>query len=432
MRGIGLGLGLGQGWTAAAGPPPVWQERGIVAARMSLPLAEPGRFPNAEADTEIYEQSRYVLAVDAEDCSLLLSHIGNEEESGLGIGSYTAKASLFRGPMWGPYDRYVIAKWAGGSDDGMRSPPIVPGEAKQSQVTSFGGSAGAAVLVRRHLIFATAPSHWPGSQIGLTEGDEVNAMGAGLPERISPGNTAPSNDWAGTVYTRDGALAYCHAAPPLLLGRAETRRARVCILNDSIGMGAGDGGEAAYAGWPARLLGADWPWYLAGNAGLSLAALMADEDRRDLRLGTLAAAGVTHLLLQAISNDIGAGRAAEQFLADAELLRRDVVALGIRLVLATSTPRTDADNTTPRGTDMPESWSRRLLLNQAIRDGNGVGHGYLDAALHSQAEGEANRWSVVAGRGTADGLHPNAATHAHIAAQLAEEAAELLNVAHFA
>lgn len=428
MREIGLGI-----YNIASEPRPggpVWQARGLVASRMSGAFAASNKFPNAGGKREIYEQSRFFLAEDCSNLSLLYHHAGNQQPSGLGIGSFSVKASLFRGQAWSDFDAYEVATWPGGSDALMRSPQIAPGGLLESNATGFGGVGGALIFVRRHLIFSTAPTYWPGNQINLYGGDEVFNVGDGLTERISGG--WPATDWAGGYYSRDDGVSYAHAAPALVIGQGAARKARLCIINDSIGMGSGDDGSAEFMGWPGRLLTSSYPWYLVGNEGYTMAALMADATVRALRLGALQAAGITHLLVQAVSNDLGQARTTAQFLADCAALQAELDALSIRLILCTSTPRTNAANAAKYAGDATAVQGERLALNQAIRDNNGIGFGYLDPAIFSQGSGNANLWDNTSGRGSADGLHPNAAAHAYIAAMLSGSIDALLTIDHFA
>ncbi|MDB5562366.1 MAG: hypothetical protein JWN11_1784 [Hyphomicrobiales bacterium] len=426
-----IGLGLAPSVTAEpTQAAPDWPVRGLVATRISGAFSSANKFPNAGGKKEVYEQSRLFLAEDCTDLSLLYHHVGNQQASGLGIGSFTVKASLFRCPVWGDFDAYAVATWEGGSDGLSRSPTIGPGEMLQSNATGFGGNGGDLFFVRRHLIFSSAPAYWPGSQINLYEGDEVLSIGDGLTERISGG--WPATDWAGGYYSRDDGVAYAHSAPALVIGQGATRKARLCIVNDSIGMGSGDNGAVAFGGWPARLLGTNYPWYLVGNEGYALTTLMSDETIRAQRLGALEAAGITHLLVQAITNDLGQNRTSAQFLSDCAALQAELSPLAIRLILCTSTPRTNAANNAKPADDADAVWAERLTLNQAIRDHNGVGHGYLDAAAFSQAAGNANLWDDTSGRGSTDGLHPNEATHINIATMLADSIDALLSVSHFA
>jgi len=407
-----------------------WRSRGLIASRMSDPFALTGLFPGGGTNTQVTENTRHMVAVDATNPSVVFRNVRNGADG----PAFTVKCGIWAAPYSadpGPAPvEYKALTWSGGSDSGRRSPSIPAGGYLESdQVALAGLAAGNLLMTRQYEIFASAPSFWLGNEISIQgTGDETGSVGTALTDTINS-----YVDYGGGVYYGypSGGGTRQFSSPSLILGDTTTRKARICLLNDSIGMGSGEGAGGLFIGWPQRLLNDDYPWYLVGNQGYSLAALLATDAERDRRLALLDLGGITHLVVQVITNDLSAGATDVTFLANVDALQAylDTLPLKPRCVICTSTPRTNASNNAKYGPDGALVQANRLALNAAIRAQ--TKYAVLDAALYSEAAGDPNLWDTTGGKGTGDGIHPNAATHAAIAAGLASAPATAFSVAHY-
>lgn len=407
-----------------------WRSRGLIASRMSDPFAITGAYSAGGTNTQITENARHIVAVDATNPSVVFRNVRNGTDGPaftVKCGLATTLYSASPGPS---LIAYAVTTWAGGSDSLRRSPSIAAGAYLESNQVSLSGlSAGNLVYSRQYEIFAAAPTYWLGSEISIQgTGDETGEVGTALTDTV---NTYV--DYGGGVYYGypSGGGLYQFSSPSLILGDTVTRKARICLMNDSIGMGSGEGSGGLFIGWLQRLLNDDYPWYMVGNQGYSFGALLATDAERNRRLALLDLGGITHVVVQAITNDLAGGATDVTFLAYADALQAylNTLPLKPKVVLCTSTPRTNAANNAKADGDGAAVQANRLTLNAAIRAQSR--YAVFDAALYSQSAGDNNLWDTTGGKGTSDGIHPNATTHAAIATGLASVPATAFSVAHY-
>ncbi|HTJ56936.1 MAG TPA: SGNH/GDSL hydrolase family protein [Devosiaceae bacterium] len=394
---------------------------------MSEPFAITGAYAAGGTNAEIYENGRHVVAVDATNPSVVFHNTRNGTDG----PAFTVKTALWASPSlsFGPAPiDYRVMTWPGGSDAGKRSPAIAAGSYLESQSKAVNGlAAGNLLMTRHHEIYASPPAFWLGNELTIYAGDEVGEVGNGLTDRVDT-----YGDYGHGVYSYPAGGYQQYSGPSLVLGDSTTRKARIAILNDSIGMGSGEGAGGLWVGWPQRALQANYPWYLLGNQGYALATLMNSGTEKARRLALLDLAGITHVLVQTITNDLGAGATATSFMASVDALATMMAALPLQpqLILTTSTPRTNAANNAQATTDGAGVWANRLALNDAIRAQ--TKYACLDVAAYAQDSSNPNIWDTVGGKGTADGIHPVLTTHQAIAAGVATELAAALSVDRYA
>jgi hypothetical protein len=317
----------------------------------------------------------------------------------------------------------------GGTDSSKRSPSIAAGGWLESQSKTVNGlAAGNALIARHHQIFASPPAYWLGNDLTIyNTGDEACATGNGLTDRVNV-----YGDYGGGIYVRPASTGYSLSGPSLVLGDSRTKKARICVLHDSIGMGSGENLAAPWKGWVQRLLQANYPWYMAGSQGYSLNTLLATTTERNRRLALLDLAGITHVLVQVISADVSTGTGQSAILmANLDNLQSylNTLPLKPRLVVCTATPRTDSGNTTKYSTDSTYAQSERITLNAALRTQSK--YAVLDVAFYAQSSTNNNLWDTTGGKGTTDGVTPNLTTHQAIAAGLAASVALAFNTSRY-
>lgn len=400
---------------------PAWQSRGLVANRMSLPMMQTGVAGNGTA-TQVYEQSSFRLCVDCSNVSVAWQNLSNQTADEKGQVGYDLKAAIFRevSAYSGKLGTQPLV-WAAGTEIGRRSPVVAPGAISETSQTAFTATAGDRAIVRRWARSSGAAfTFYNTADLPIFEGDETNEVGTALTDHID------SNDPAGDVFSRAIGDTHVHFGPAAIIGDSATRRARVAVVNDSIGAGSGDlNNSETTMGFLNTMFGTTYQSFRVGNAGMQFFTFMQDATKRGQRTALYASLGITHEIVQAITNDIENGN-GPAFMARLAVRKAENDAANIRTSVCTAPPRTNAGNTVPTSTA-----TLRLSLNQMIRDANGCGFGYLDVAAFTYAAGGTNLWDTTGGRGTADGVHPNAATHAYLAAQLAPQLSSLLSIGHF-
>src|SRR5690606_1733784 len=97
-----------------------------------------------------------------------------------GYANQQIKASIFKGDgtdlsPWQGFTlntSYFIATWPTGTDGGMRSPVIAPGDFLETNKTALTVVEGGLIIVRNDVDYASAPTNWNATALAKFVGDE--------------------------------------------------------------------------------------------------------------------------------------------------------------------------------------------------------------------------------------------------------------------
>lgn len=197
--------------------------------------------------------------------------------------------------------------------------------------------------------------------------------------------------------------------------------AAIGILGDSISVGANDSTYSEFHGFAQRALAHNWGWINLGEAGYQLSSF-GYASGRQWRWKAMPA--LTHVFTNLGTNDLSQKLSLASMQSSLKAINSSLWPLGIKLIPATLTPRTDAGNAGPRATDAANVFAVRQGYNSWIRS-NPLGHGFVDLAAVTEA-GSTGLWRTDLGAPSVDGIHPNTALHTAMKTQLSAALSGLL------
>ena len=269
-----------------------------------------------------------------------------------------------------------------------------------------GIAAGTQIELRDLKIFASAPSHWPcATRYNFDQAGRSgwNQFGTNLTDEVDSGTT---------FYTRQ--TNFMVLPPFQIVGDSAAGHVAVEIMGDSIGS---DGSNDAFlfnTGYSQRTLdAANIPFTNNGASGNSMiyqmeswaspAAVMA--RRRNAH----AFGAITHVFCALSTNDWASGATTLQLLTYYTNLKAELNALGIKLIVTTGYPRTNAGNNGKVGADPADIYThmgnfRAALLSNPLAYADHVFDTY--SVLRDPAN--IDFWNAAY---IGDGVHPNAAGH---------------------
>ncbi len=332
---------------------------------------------NGSSNTQIGDQMSFVMLRD--DTELVVTegnfHAPSAGATSLnGLSAVTYRRSIYDGTTY-----YPLTK------NGSRDMTVQPGAVADWDAVSITAKKGQALLLIGLKTFAAAPASFPGSTVPFSNARDLSEQGTALTDRTLTGGF--------TAATRVSTAAIL---PPISIrGAARTQAASVCILGDSItAAGASDADtNRSERGYAARaLFGAGIPFVVSGQTSLKAVDVASSSALTQQYLAPAIAAGVTHIYLALGINDAQT-RTAAQIYADVQTIAAAAKSAipGVKVVLSTLTPKTNAANTGQSGSDTT-TWATRLSYNATVRSNNGIGDGYFDAASFVQSSADANLW----------------------------------------
>lgn len=187
-------------------------------------------------------------------------------------------------------------------------------------------------------------------------------------------------------------------------------------VGDSITNGTGDTGGTGYS-WLTRATAGNIPLFRYTKGGVLAAGTVATPFYSMPML-----AGCSHVVVMLGSNDLMGSKSFAQITSDLSYLYRAAAAQGPKIVGVTLPPRTDSTdawattaNQTIVGTDyLGGAGSVRSQVNAWVRAGaGGLLRGYIEFADAVETARDSGVWKAGL---ASDGIHPNAAGHAAVAA----------------
>lgn len=240
----------------------------------------------------------------------------------------------------------------------------------------------------------------PDSTVVLT-GEGCN-RGTNLTDRTMDAYDAatPGNSGSG-LFTPTAVHALLDAEVPV-----------IGLLTDSIGKGTNDTGPTANYGWKGYIqksLGNALPWVYTGRGGHRIWYLATRDDGER---SALMNAGITHLILAMVTNDVWIGRTKAQILADQQTVCDRYRSYGVKTYITTCPPRTTGTYTSAAGQSLYDAAKEpvRLDYNADVRANWAVyGHaGLIDIASVIEDAANPGKWVSSGGIArTNDGVHPN-------------------------
>lgn len=261
-------------------------------------------------------------------------------------------------------------------------------------------------------LFSVSPSiaSWPGSTLRSFNASDRQEYGTGLTDRTL-------TDWTTGTDIHPGYTVH----PWLdIITESIPGRPSILLVGDSITSGGSeDGTDGApvkeYRGYAMAGMGADYSWMNGGCAGLKMIEAIsytgAVQPQYPNRLGIYANRGMTHCYMPLGTNDSQSLTGASAYMAMLADAKAKVEALGMKLIVTTLLPRTNAGNTAEYSAGSAASFE---AIRQAIFSSGIL---YFDAWLYARNAGNTALWRTDLGTPTADGIHPTAAVHAAIETQ---------------
>lgn len=170
-------------------------------------------------------------------------------------------------------------------------------------------------------------------------------------------------------------------------------------------------------------------WATSGLSNANIRAINLGADGYTLdgfmspypRLIGVEEAGITHALVTIAGGDVTAGAGSQTLIGRAVAARGILERYGIKAVMATTPPKTTADNT---AVNSASKWAAIRDYNSYLRANNGVGYGCFD--LFDQWGIRATGlWRTDLGTPTDDGTHASSVMHIVAASALAQAAPSL-------
>jgi lysophospholipase L1-like esterase len=298
-----------------------------------------------------------------------------------------------------PAGVFSSVPWVDGSD----VVTLAPGQYVDSLPVPLAIPAGTRFWVRVHGEVPPA-GKWPLCSV-MTDGN----TGSGQEQ----GNALPDKSHGGAIAIEGEEPSWL---PPLSLTGEPADPAgcaAIGILGDSISVGANDSTYSEFHGFAQRALARNWGWINLGESGYQLSSFGYAAGRQ-WRWKAMPA--LTHVFTNLGTNDLSQKQTLPSMQYSLKTINSSLRPLGIGLIPATLTPRTDAGNAGPRATDAPDVLAVRQGYNRWIRS-NPLGHGFVDLAAVTEA-GLTGRWRTDLGTPTIDGIHPSTALHTAMKTQL--------------
>lgn len=281
--------------------------------------------------------------------------------------------------------------------NGSRSIRIEPGAFVKSMKVPTSMAPGlAAAVLRMHGIWDSPPSSIPiaGGAMGDPVNGDTNSRGVDLAD-LTLGSSMP------TSITTFGVIF-----PPWAIIGNTSPKPSVLVIGDSNRSWSTSGlssGSVRFVN-----LGIDG-YTLSGFMGPYPRFIGAEEM------------GLTHALVTIAGGDVTAGAGSTTLINRANAARDILERYGIRAVMATTPPKTNAANTAVNGTD---KWTAIQNYNNYLRANNGVGYGYFDL-FDKWGDRDTGLWRTDLGTPTDDGTHANSVMHTAAASALAVVAPSL-------
>lgn len=275
--------------------------------------------------------------------------------------------------------------------NGSRSIRIEPGAFVRSLKVpvSAAPNIGATVL-RMHGIWDSAPASIPianGAMGDAAPGYDSNTRGIDLAD-ATLGTMPTSINTFGVIFP-----------PWAVIGATATPGPAVLAIGDSNRSWSTSG-----------LAGATVRFINLGADGYTLDGFMAPYPR----LLGIEEAGISHALVTIAGGDVTAGAGAQTLIGRAVAARTILERYGIKAVMATTPPKTNAANTQVNSVSI---WNAVRDYNEYLRASNGVGYGFFDL-FDQWGIRETGLWRSDLGTPTDDGTHANAVMHTAAAAAL--------------
>lgn len=274
---------------------------------------------------------------------------------------------------------------------GSRSIRIEPGAFVRSLKVPMHAAPGAgATILRMHGKWDTPPDDLPfagGAMGDVALGYDTNARGVDLAD--------------GTLGTMPTSIStYGVIFPPwAVIGATATAGPAVLAIGDSNRSWSTSG-----------LAGASIRYINLGADGYTLDGFMSPYPR----LIGVEEAGITHALVTIGGGDVTAGAGSQTLIGRAVAARTILERYGVKAVMATTPPKTNAANTQVNSASI---WTAIQGYNDYLRASNGVGYGYFDL-FDQWGNRETGLWRSDLGTPTDDGTHANAVMHSAAAAAL--------------
>jgi lysophospholipase L1-like esterase len=266
-------------------------------------------------------------------------------------------------------------------------------------------AAGAQFFLVWLITYASPPSNFALGLAAAASG-ESNAQGTGLTDRTGNGflaNLNPSN------------FAF---APPVAIKAIPlqgSNRPRFLIVGDSIASGGGnDGAETIrgtrFTGWLQRALNDQYAWSNYGMAGQSLIGLDGESIAvRAMRDSVAFGHGITHAVQCLGTNDTASSATPEETVARLAALVERLRLAGIRSILVTVAPRTNAANTSEA---LAGYYAKRAGINAGIVAlAATLGLPLFDISALWTDSTNPILWRTDLGSPTTDGVHPGPVLH---------------------
>ncbi|MBP0492145.1 SGNH/GDSL hydrolase family protein [Pararoseomonas indoligenes] len=306
-------------------------------------------------------------------------------------------------------------------ENGLRDMTVQPGALARTYPLPIVIPGGASFRLRQYLT-VPAGGTWVSSFERLTVAEQgAVEFGTGTDKTLT-----------GTVPTVS-ATTYAPRTPVSILARPTSALvpsgpragkgvAGIFITGDSISEGTGDGNTAAYRAYPARgIAAANFGFSRASRSGNRFTHWDTPSEQYRRLYGSQ---GCTHAFCNYGTNDLTVGATFSSLQASATLLNSMFRQRGMKLILATLTPRTNATNDGFYDTDTQTTVDTLLAYNDWLRT-KPFGNPIFDAASFAANPQNPRFWRTDLGATPPDGLHPTEALHAAIGAGLTAAAPTL-------
>lgn len=370
--------------------------RVVVAGRHSIPIAQSAVVDGSYNQLE--QVYRYVCTEDVSDIEVLFSnlHMTSAGVFGPGLQDLSSRCSLKLSN--------VGVGVQGATSNGQTDLPMKIGATGSffHPMTLREGQEFFGVWLHT---YAAPPTDFATGLAAAASG-ESNQKGTGLTDRTGNGFLANLNP-----------SSFAYLPPVMIRGRplSGSTKKRVVINGDSVAAAGGNDSLELisgmnFTGWAARAMGSTYAFANVGHAGLSLQTLAAESIAvRAMRLSGIFGSGFTHVIQALGTNDFVSSDTAATSLTNLQNQVDMYAAAGIKSILTTPPPRTNAGNTTEQAAGI---YAKRQAFITGVYA--------LAAARNLQVFDTSGLWSDPSnpmlwrtdlGTPTSDGVHPNPVLH---------------------